>query len=709
MVSRIPSVLRWLFLLWLIAIGLRFAAVILQALRHPFNPGADQAWCATWLAVVLAAVLIHRLAGFRRTGFVTRIYVVAGTAAFAVVIVLSHNVIAFSVALWMTMLCAALGARVMETLIGEDVSVLDRISCGIPLGTGFLASVLFVMGLLHFFTLRAISVALIALTVVLIRSFLRSAASMWVQSRHYLEKIEHDVPEFGILLATFIFLVAANLIWAVVPEVQFDALNYHLAVPRAYLEHAGIFEIQFFHAYFARLIEMIFTACLALGGVGSAKLWIFMMTIVGSVCLFAVGEATFGARVSMWAVAFFLTTPLVSWVSTTAYVDIVVGLFVTSAVLAVLRWRECGSPGWLYVASFLCGATVGSKLTGALAVIPILAFVAFHLMFDLWRSRMRGLYVALYSAMAFILLAAPTYVLTYAFTGNPVFPLMNGFFKSTKWLLDNTLMNASSFGLGTSLSALLRFPFRLTLDTARFGEALPRGDLGLTLLLVFPFAVVLLRQKRSAVRFLLWVSACYLVLLFYEMQYARYTLTVLPIVSILAAATLFELTLPHLARVTSVWAIFVVCAQPLVTSLQFWNIHERFPVYAALGLESHDAFLNRAVPGYAAASLLNTMTAVGDKILGVDTENLRFYLRAQLSTPGLALKTNGLMNLNRSQSPKNIATELSALGYSYLFSTNAAINEKAFLYPYLMAGFLQRHTILLYKDDYASVYALRNE
>lgn len=704
--ERIPSVLPWLFLVWLIAISFRFAAVIFQALRHPFNPGMDLRWCAAWLAVVVAAVSIHRLEGVRQAGFATRIQVIAGTAVFALVIVLSHNVIAFAVALWLTLLCGALGARVMETLIPKGVSGLDWIACGIPLGTACLASVLFVMGLLHSFTLRAISAVLMTLTAVLIPSLLRSAGSVVRESRGYVEKIKRDVPEYRIFFTMFIFLVAATLSWAAVPEVQFDALNYHLAVPKAYLEHTGIFEIQFFHAYFARLIEMIFTACLALGGVGSAKLWIFIMTILGSICLFALGEAVFGARASIWAVAFFLTTPLVHWISTTAYVDVAVGLFVTSAVLAVLRWRERGSSGWLYVGSLLCGATVGSKLTGALAVLPIIAFIGFHLMLDLWRYGIRGINVVIKSALAFTLLAAPTYVLTYAFTGNPIFPLMNGSFKSPKWEFDNTLMNASSFGLGTSISSLLRFPFRLTLDTARFGEALPRGDMGLTLLLAFPFAVVLLRQKRSAVRFLLWVSACYLVLLFYEMQYARYVLTVWPIVSILAAATMFELIPPH--RIAFVGALLIVTVQPLVTSLQFWNIPERFPVYAALGLESHDAFLKRALPGYEAASLLNKVTA-GDKVLGVDTENVRFYLDSQLITPQLTLKTDGLRNVNGTQSPREIATELRALGYSYLFSTNTAINEKTTWYPYLMPGFLQTHATLLFKDDYSSVYKLRNE
>jgi len=38
-------------------------------------------------------------------------------------------------------------------------------------------------------------------------------------------------------------VVVLNLVWAVAPEVQFDAINYHLAVPRIYLDNAGFIDL----------------------------------------------------------------------------------------------------------------------------------------------------------------------------------------------------------------------------------------------------------------------------------------------------------------------------------------------------------------------------------------------------------------------------------------------------------------------------------
>jgi hypothetical protein len=58
--------------------------------------------------------------------------------------------------------------------------------------------------------------------------------------------------------------------------VQFDALNYHLAVPKTYLESSRIVELPFLHFYLARLVELFFTACLVVGGAATAKLWVFI-------------------------------------------------------------------------------------------------------------------------------------------------------------------------------------------------------------------------------------------------------------------------------------------------------------------------------------------------------------------------------------------------------------------------------------------------
>src|SRR5438876_11082289 len=68
------------------------------------------------------------------------------------------------------------------------------------------------------------------------------------------------------------------------------------------------------------------------------------------------------------------------------------------------------------------------------------------------------------------------------------------------------------------------------------------------------------------------------------------------------------------------------------TSVQFWNIPERFPIAVALGRETREHFLERALGGYATVKYLNEVTKAGDRLLGVDVEQIRFYLNVPLET-----------------------------------------------------------------------------
>src|SRR5207237_2989514 len=136
------------------------------------------------------------------------------------------------------------------------------------------------------------------------------------------------------ILGSIIFVYS---LWAIAPEVQFDALNYHLAVPAKYLQSGRITEVRFFHAYFARSIELFLTVCLAIGGPATAKMWIFFMSICAALGVYALGGCAFHTRVGLWSAALFVTTPLVGWLFSTAYNDNIVALIITSSFIALVR------------------------------------------------------------------------------------------------------------------------------------------------------------------------------------------------------------------------------------------------------------------------------------------------------------------------------------------------------------------------------------
>lgn len=705
--SFLSRLVPWLCVFWLIGVTVRFCSTTIKTLANPFNPGDDWVWFVGWIGVVLVWMLAYVLF-HERPPFVTYTSVLLCVAAAVVLLFLSHTVVPFLIASWIVLDCAALGSVTLKLFVGGKQNALEQVACAIPLGFTWLTLLTFVFGISHILTTPSMWILLITTTALVRSSLLEFLSAIGTMLRKYFATEPKEIlRESGVLAAVIGSYALANFTWAIAPEIQFDGLNYHLAIPKAYLQHGGVFEIEFFHAYFVRSVEMFLTFCIALGGSQTAKLWIFLMGLCSGICVFALGKALFGTRVGYWAAALFLTTPLVGWLSGTAYIDNILTLLVTSAFFAIVQWHEKRTDRWLYVAAVLAGIAIGSKLNAAFAFIVIGPVVLWQVSLHPFQSARAKLKFFLTAALLFAITATPTYILIYSFTGNPVFPLLNGIFKSPKWAFDNTIMNASQFGLDTSFISLIRFPFRLTLDTSRFGEALPRGGLGVSLLLAFPFAASLLSQRRNIVSCFLLGAVGYLLLLFQTMQYGRYYIPILPVVAILGVATLFHLSNKRIISVLRICLLVVVITQPLVSSVQFWNIPERFPMSVALGTESREAFLGRALPGYRSAMHLNMASAGRERILGVGTENLRFYLLPSLETFPLSLQGNGIRKLSDMPPDGELVREIKKLGFNRLFTTRTAAAHPERWFPYLQGEFLETHASLEFADQETLVYRFR--
>jgi len=672
---KAKNVLRLLFVVWGLVVGIRFCDVVIGTLNNPFNMGMDSAWVLTWI-LICALVFI----------FKKSIQLLPILAAI-IILVLSGSWLPALLALWLVFITTTIGVGILLKLVGDDFTVIEYLVCGVPLGFGVVATAMLLLGLAGGLTRTAVWIFLLMLSGWSVR-FWRRHIPMFERPR---------MSDGEAVLCTLMASVAVvYLLWGVAPEVQFDALNYHLHVPAKYLQNARIVELPYLHAYLARWVELFFAACLAVGGVATAKMWIFFMSLIAAAGAYALSCRVSDRRVGLWAAALFLTTPLIGWLSGTAYIDNILALFVTSSFIALVRWQDSKTEGWLYATALLAGVGVGSKINIAFVYVLIAPFVIWQL-----RRRLRVLAIAVIAASVF---AVPTYVLTYSFTGNPIFPLLNGIFKSPKWPSDNKITNASDYGMPMNVRSLIRFPFRLTFDTTRFGEALPRGSVGLTLLLAFPFSLFLLQRQRPAVRLLIAAMMSYLLVMFYTMQYARYYILILPLLAVLAVMTAFHLSPP--SRWLSVGLLLIVIVQPLVHSVQFWNIPERLPIRLALGLEDRQSFLRRALPGYDATTHLNAETSDGNKILGVGTENLRFYLRPELQTWQLSMTTDPIRTLADMTPGDGLAGAIRALGITHLLVTREAAQKPAAGFPYLDGAFLQSHATLVFQDDYTLLYRI---
>src|SRR5207249_2648435 len=169
--------------------------------------------------------------------------------------------------------------------------------------------------------------------------------------------------------------------------------------PKVYLSEHRL--VNLYYAGAVHLVELIYTVALAVGGQIVAKLLAFTMGVIATLGVFALGSR-YNARVGLWAAALFYSTPLVSWLSSCTYIDLIVGMFVVTTLLAFLRWRDTNQFVWLIATGFLAGAAVGAKLT-ALFGLPIIGTL---FVWELLRNRWLSGWIKMKNLAAFTLSAS---------------------------------------------------------------------------------------------------------------------------------------------------------------------------------------------------------------------------------------------------------------------------------------------------------------
>jgi hypothetical protein len=266
-------------------------------------------------------------------------------------------------------------------------------------------------------------------------------------------------------------------------------------------------------------------------------------------------------------------------------------------------------------------------------------------------------------------------------------------------------MNAGDFGIGTGVGPLLRLPFRLTLDTSRFGDALPAGVVGPILLIFIPLGILAIWKSVEA-RILGLVAAVYFLLWAESFQYARYYLAILPIIAIVAMAGVTTAAQTRVARLVQWPALLVMLLfQVTVLPLRYWNIPERFPVDYVLGRERREEFLERSLDGYRGAALINKLSGSQDRVLGIDTEFLRFYLRPPLESMAESLLGSRMRDEVSGIPPgPDLARTLQEMKLSYLITSRTALVDPLPFYPYAAKGFLKDYASLIYADEFVAVY-----
>lgn len=231
------------------------------------------------------------------------------------------------------------------------------------------------------------------------------------------------------LLLIIIFQSVVNLIGALGPEHAFDALWYHLTLPKIYLENHRLEYIPgglFYYSTMPQFTEMLYLVSIALGNEIIAKIIHFSFGILSLIVLYKLSRKFFSQKLSVLCLLIFSSNLVFAWESITAYIDLTRTFFEVLALERFLNFLEKKEKKFLFQSAFVLGFAIATKLLalGSLGIFTLLLIIL---------ERTRTLKLSIKDILVYwyisILIVLPWLIFAFVNTQNPVYPFFSNTYK----------------------------------------------------------------------------------------------------------------------------------------------------------------------------------------------------------------------------------------------------------------------------------------
>ena len=381
---------------------------------------------------------------------------------------------------------------------------------------------------------------------------------------------------------------------ALAPEIQPDAVTYHLGLVAEAMRDGGFSERVGFYEVIPQGAEMLFAFAFAFGKHSAAKLVHLGFLIASVPLMLSLGRRLgLGGGVSLCAAILYFCAPVVGISGASAYNDAMLVFFVLAATDLLLAWKQTGDNRYLWPAGIAAGFCYAVKMPGALVCVLAVLFTVSV------RPKWRPAAIVAAGCAAFSL---PWLWHAWWLTGNPVAPLANRYFPNP-YFSALTYERLSAWWQHYEVLSPLSYVKELTIS----GRAL-QGHFGPVLLLA-PLGLLALRKPAG--RFL-WLAALALGAPWYFNVGARFLMPAAPFVMLALAVSLPRVAWP------AVLAVHALCGLPPVMKLysdrDAWSLRG-LPWKAALRIEPESEYLKNLNFTFHAAWMVDQYVKPGEVVL----------------------------------------------------------------------------------------------
>lgn len=514
---------------------------------------------------------------------------------------------------------------------------------------------------------------------------------------------------FSKICLFFILLTAVlNLIGALGPEIHYDVLFYHLALPAAYQLQGQITALPFnSFSFFPQNMEMLYLFSLLVNNDLLARLLHWLMGLGSMLLVYLLGRKYFSRPVGFLAAACFYLIPQVSLESWTAMNDLGVVFFVLLSWFCVLSWLDGKKflSGYLYLAAVFAGFALGIKLIAfpLLIITILLYFLQYRRLSGTLISKIKP--VVVYS-LIILLLIAPWLVKNIVSSGSAFAPFSLAKFKLETYLNDcqhlhsynwkeiffvpwQEIMNEKSLDSLTGPLFLVALPLLIVLfDLRRYQPAVKK--FGLFLLIYF----IIWRSQTSS-----W----------------RFFLPALPVFCLLIGSITYSLKIDSMNRKILLGIFLVVFCGNLGVMISALQQKQSSAVIA--GTESRESYLTKShlfysSPSFAAVSFLNQLVTADTAVLFVG-ETRTYYSRFKAIGNSAFDYPTFQEYFKKAQNAAELASDLQQNGISYILFNEYELQRMQTQYKMfdfsrrdiqLLQEFWSNNSRRLYYKDGVGVY-----
>jgi len=532
----------------------------------------------------------------------------------------------------------------------------------------------------------------------------------------------------GLVMALGVLCLGLALLVALAPEIEFDPLVTHLAAAKEFAQHHSLRSlVNTPPALAPRSITLLFTLGLLLKKSGAvAKLINYLLGLLACWGVCAWGTRRFSFDSGLVAGVILASSPIFLWEMGSAHVDCGFALYVFLSLYAVVEWLESGDARWRALAIYGTAFSLGIKYQALFSLGALTVVVAAYPLIseppstggrkwgsDLWRD----VQASGAQAVRFFSLAAwgliPWGIVNFSATRDPLFPLLNGIFKSRYWSPEQAALALQQFKdsatavNGTHWWRIFTNAWDMVMDQ----QGHFHGNIGIFYLLLVPL-IVLRKKIPLGVRMILLFSLVYWVFWLFTAQLSRYFLGALPGLAVVAAYACVSWleTLRERGYWTAAGAAGALLAGMALLSTPLFErygasarygrpIFEVIPTTILTGEETRDQFLARNLEDYAVVTRLNSLPGRKRVLFWWNAQPIAFYVNGE--TLSVFSRLFGQMS---SASPARLLQLLRDNGVTHVIVGQAAASASPFTDP--AGDFVHQHLQDLYRRNGMILYAV---